>query len=78
MAGTQKRFRSVGEYIAANEGMKKGWIAKRWKLSRFQMVAVIYPDRYPVALNEEQVALIATDLNQPPSYVRKLYPRRAA
>lgn len=78
MAGTPKRFRSVSAYIAANEGMKKGWIAKRWKLSRFQMVAVLYPERYPVALNEEQVALIAADLNQQPTYVRKLYPRKAA
>jgi hypothetical protein len=77
MADTSKRFRSVQEYIEAS-GLKKGFVASRWGISRFRMTALLYPGRYPISLSDEQVAKIAADLYWSPDQVRTLYRLEAA
>jgi hypothetical protein len=78
MNGTNRslRYESVKNYIEEN-GFKKGFIAERWGISRFQMTALLHPGRYPVSLSDEQVAAIARDLRQSPAFVRRLLVRAA-
>jgi hypothetical protein len=77
MADRSKKFKSVEEYIETT-GLKKGFVANRWGLSRFRMTALLHRDRYPISLSDEEVAKIAADLQWTPDQVRKLYPREAA
>jgi pimeloyl-ACP methyl ester carboxylesterase len=68
---TPKRFKSVNEYIETN-GLRKNFVARRWGLAPWQLTALIYPDRYrAIVLDDEQIAKIAADLNQPESFVRR-------
>lgn len=70
------RYSDIHAYCA-DTGVKKTFVAKRLGVSRFQLSGLLYPERYPVTLTPEIIAGIATLLNQPESYVRKLYQRAA-
>lgn len=73
----RKRFRDLHEYISS-EGIKKYAVADRLGVSRYQMSALLYPQRYSPAISEELAVLIAALLNQTPSYVRTLYAKAKA
>lgn len=73
MRDTSKRYASLAEYIAASQ-LKKFVVAQELGISRYQMSALLYPGRYSVRVDAELIAKIAKLINQPETYVRKLYP----
>ena len=75
MADTHK-YESLAVYAAATE-TKKYAIAAHLGVSQFQMAALLYPRRYRVTVDDDLARSIASLLNQPISYVRKLYPKAA-
>lgn len=65
-------YESVAHYIEKT-GTRKWFIAKQLGISRFQMTALVHPGRYPVSIDDDLARRIADLLNQPVSYVEKLY-----
>jgi hypothetical protein len=72
----RKRYDSLADYVEA-QGLKKWFVAQLLGVSRFQFAGLLYPGRYPVTVDDALAARIADLLNQPVSYVRKLYPKAA-
>jgi integrase len=71
------QFASVADYCKRTRARKLN-LGISLGLSRFRFYGVLFPDRYPVALTDEEIGRIAELLNQHPDYVRNLYARRAA
>jgi hypothetical protein len=76
MVDRQQRFASLADYVERT-GLKKLHVAKELGISRYQMSALLYPERYGPAVDEVLLDKIAGLLNQPPAYVRRLYPEAA-
>jgi plasmid maintenance system antidote protein VapI len=70
------RYKDLHEYFRET-GTKKTFIAQKLGISRFQMSALLYPDRYPIDITPDLERRIATLLGQPVEYVRKFYERAA-
>jgi len=62
---------------ASKKKLPKWEIAKALGVSRFRLSGLLYPDRYPVKLDDDLVTRIAALLNQTPEYVRRQYQRAA-
>lgn len=74
---SQRRYASLLEFCEVNRHLKKGWIAKQigappWRLSKLKN-----PGKYGVQPTNAEIEGIAALLNQPPLYVRELYPKAA-
>ena len=73
----EARYASVADYCRRT-GARKINLGLSLGFSRFRFYGVLFPDRYPVALTDDEIGRIAALLNQRPEYVRKMYARRAA
>lgn len=77
MKGSADRYLSVADYKKRTR-TKVVTLTSILGMSRFRVTALIYPDRYPVDLTDEEAARIASLLNQKPEYVDEYYRRPAA
>lgn len=65
-------------YLHRDERPLKSQIAQQLNLHPSYFSKLLDPGRYRPTLDDETVAKIAAMWNQPLSYVRRLYPQRAA
>jgi len=71
-----KTYPDLHVYMAVKR-LKRYEVAKLLGVSGFRMSALLYPDRYPVRVDDDLVSRIAALLNQTPEYVRRQYQRAA-
>lgn len=73
------RYVDIADFVERNPQFREAWIAEHelggMDPARFSKLK---SRKYDVKPSEEEIPLIAALLNQSPSYVRKLYPRKAA
>lgn len=69
-------FRTLGEYVEAT-GLKKNRVAASLGIHPRTFSELLNPDVYQPTVDDELARKIAELLNQPVSYVRRMYPRAA-
>ena len=73
-----KRYETLPEYVEKS-GKRKGFVAQfELNITPAFFSELLRPDFYQPVVSNELAERIAAVLNQPVSYVRKLYPKEAA
>lgn len=75
--GKSKAFADLAAYCAANDHLKEKWIAEQTGIDQVRF-SKLKSRKYGLRPTPTEESAIADLLNQPVSYVRKLYARRRA
>lgn len=75
--GQKTAYLSVADYRKRTR-VKVVALMRILQMSRFRVTGLLYPDRYPVELTDEEVIRIADLLVQSATYVRDYYGKAAA
>lgn len=70
------RYLDLASFIEAN-GLRKGFVAAKLGVPAWRLSELLNPKKYAPQVTTEEVNGIAALLNQPTSYVRKIYAKAA-